>query len=81
MPAGEKPFIKFYQFATYSSLLQCTSQGHLAGSHGVVGSASDSRDRVLGVDNRLGHIPSFLLLLIQEGSCQLLAKVCARSTG
>ena len=32
-------------------------------------------------DSRSGHILSILLRLIQEGSCQLLAKVCARSTG
>ena len=29
----------------------------------------------------LGSILSFLLPLFKKGSCQLLAKVCARSTG
>ena len=47
--------------------IQCRSQGHLAGSHGAVGSASDSRVRVPGLDTRLGHIPSFLLPMPQEG--------------
>ena len=40
------------------------------------------KSRGPGFDTRSGHILSFLLPLIQErGSCQLLAKVCARSTG
>ena len=34
----------------------------------------------LGFDTLSGHILSFLLPL-KRGSCQLLAKVCARSTG
>ena len=35
----------------------------------------------LGFDTRSGKILSFLLPLFKKGSCQLLAKVCARSTG
>ena len=52
-----------------------------AGLHSAVSSASDSRARGHGFDTRSDHILSFLLPLIQEGSCQLLAKVCAQSTG
>ena len=49
---------------------------------GTVGSMSDLRVRGLGFNTRPGHIlESFLLPLIQEGSCQLLGKVYAGSTG
>ena len=51
-----------------------------SGSPSAVGRAPDSQVRGPGFDTRSGHILSFLLPL-KRGSCQLLAKVCARSTG
>ena len=50
----------------------CVAQsvGHLTRKSGVLGSIPGS-----------GNILSFLLPLFQEGQFQLLAKVCARSTG
>ena len=39
----------------------------LAGPRSAVGRASDSRDKVPGLDTRSGQKLSFLLLLIQEG--------------
>ena len=53
----------------------------VAGPRSAVGKAPDSQVRGPGFDTRSVHILSFLLPLIQEGICQLLAKVCARSTG
>ena len=52
-----------------------------AGPRSAIGRAPDSKVRGPGFDTRPGNILSFLLPLFQEGSCQLLAKVCARSTG
>ena len=52
-----------------------------AGPRSAVGSVSDSRARGPGFDTWSGLILSFLLpLRYKKGSCQLLARVCARST-
>ena len=51
-----------------------------ARSCGAVGGESDSSQKSQ-FDSQSGQILSFLLPLIQEGSCQVLLKVCAVITG
>ena len=51
-----------------------------AGPRSTIGRAPDSQVRGPGFDTRSGNILSFLRFF-KKGSCQLLAKVCARSTG
>ena len=49
-----------------------------AGPGSAIGRAPDWGP---GFDTRSDNILSFLLRFFKKGSCQLLAKVCARSTG
>ena len=60
-------------------LIKCW-EGMCAGPHSAVGSASDSRARSRRLDTRSGHM-HFSFHWFKNGSCQLLAKVCAQSTG
>ena len=69
-PLVFKP-LKFYCIYTWKQ----------AGPRSAIGRAPDSYVRGPGFDTRSGNILSFLLPLFKKGSCQLLAKVCARSTG
>ena len=52
-----------------------------AGSRSAVGRAPDSKVRGLGFDTGLATYFRFSLRRFKRGSCQLLAKVCARNTG
>ena len=57
------PFLFFrFSFRIRNSVLV-----EVAGRHGAVGSASDSRARCPGLESRSGYLLSFLLPLIQEG--------------
>ena len=50
-----------------------------AGPRFAVGSASDSRARDAGFDTQSGHIPSFILPLIQEGQLSVTGEsMCAK---
>ena len=52
-----------------------------AGPRNAIGRAPDSLVRGPGFDTRSGNILSFSFRFFKKGSCQLLAKVCTRSTG
>ena len=52
----------------------------LAGSRSAIGRAPDSQVRGPGFDTLATYF-RFSFRFFKKGSCQLLAKVCARSTG
>ena len=53
----------------------------LAGPRSAIGRASDSKSGVLGSIPGLATYFRFSFRFCKKGSCQLLAKVCAQSTG
>ena len=66
---------------TLGDLSVCVNAGIFLGLCSAIGRAPDSQVKGPGFDTRSGNILSFLLRFFKKGSCQLLAKVCARSTG
>ena len=64
-----------YPFETNSSFKANSYSTSAAGPRSDVGSASGSKARGPGFDPRSGHILSFPAALIQEGTCQSLAKI------
>ena len=52
-----------------------------AGTRSAIGRPPDSYVRGPGFDTRSGNIFRFSFRFFKKGSCQLLAKVCAGSTG
>ena len=69
--------ILFYFLCFLSVLLQCKSPGRLAQSVGYL----TRKSGVLGSIPGLATYFRFSFRFFKKGSCQLLAKVCARSTG